>query len=91
MSGPQTQPTVLHHNKAPTIWRISLSADVLTCGCAAVDLDQPDMLGWSQGGIIALQIAANYSAAINRLVLADTAVSGADPTLRSRKVKAHGL
>ena len=52
---------------------------MLSCWCTALDLDQPNVLGWSQGGIIALHIAANYSTAIDRLVLADTALSGADP------------
>ena len=34
------------------------------------------MLGWSLGGNVGLQIAANYSTAINKLVVTDTDVSG---------------
>ena len=35
----------------------------------ALQLDQPDMMGWSMGGIITLTVAANYPDAVNPVVV----------------------
>ena len=42
----------------------------------ALQLDQPDILGWSLGGFIALTIAVEYPDMVNRVVLADTTSGG---------------
>ena len=42
----------------------------------ALQLDQPDILGWSLGGFIALTIAAEYPDMVSHVVLADTSSGG---------------
>lgn len=42
----------------------------------ALDLDQPDILGWSLGGFITLTLATSFPEAVNRVVLADTSTGG---------------
>ncbi len=42
----------------------------------ALGLEQPDILGWSLGGIITLTLVANYPDMVNRVVLADTSSGG---------------
>ncbi len=42
----------------------------------ALGLEQPDVLGWSLGGDIALSIAVNYADMVNRVVVADTTSGG---------------
>ena len=44
----------------------------------ALGLDQPDILGWSLGGFIALTTLVNYPDAVNRLVVSDTSPGGID-------------
>jgi len=43
---------------------------------AALDLDRPDVMGWSLGGLIALWIATNAGEAINHIILASTGSNG---------------
>ncbi|KAK9814864.1 hypothetical protein WJX73_000694 [Symbiochloris irregularis] len=43
----------------------------------ALDLQQPDVLGWSLGGVIAMTFAGLYPSALRRLVLTDTSTGGA--------------
>ena len=47
----------------------------------ALGLDQPDILGWSLGGFIALTIAVNYGKNVHNVVVADTASGGVLGTL----------
>ena len=42
----------------------------------ALRLDQPDILGWSLGGFIALTVVINYPDMLNRVVVADTSSGG---------------
>ena len=44
----------------------------------ALQLDQPDMMGWSMGGQIILTIAANDPDAIHRIVVTDLTSGGPD-------------
>ena len=48
---------------------------------AALELDKPDVFGWSLGSGVALELAFNYSSVINRIVIADTTLSG-EPLLQ---------
>ena len=41
-----------------------------------LDLDQPDILGTSFGGYVALTIAVDYGDMVNHVVLADTSSGG---------------
>jgi pimeloyl-ACP methyl ester carboxylesterase len=42
----------------------------------ALELDQPDILGTSLGGYVALTIAVDYGDMVNHVVLADTSSGG---------------
>ncbi len=42
----------------------------------ALELEQPDLLGWSLGGDISLYIAEFYPDMVNRVVVADTTSGG---------------
>ena len=42
----------------------------------ALGLDQPDILGWSLGGFIALTTLVDYPDVVNRVVVADTTSGG---------------
>ena len=41
-----------------------------------LNLQQPDVLGWSLGGFITLTLAVNYPELINKIVLVDTSSGG---------------
>lgn len=43
---------------------------------AALGLEQPDVVGWSMGGIIGLELATRFGGSIGSLVLADTTLGG---------------
>lgn len=43
----------------------------------ALELEQPDVLGWALGGFIAMALAVEYPDAINRVVVADATLGGA--------------
>lgn len=42
----------------------------------ALRLEQPDILGWSLGGFIALSIVVHYPDMVSHVVLADTLAGG---------------
>ena len=42
----------------------------------ALQLDQPDILGWSLGGIIALTVAMDFPDAVSHVVVTDTTSGG---------------
>ena len=55
----------------------SPSTDVHYASGAVLGLKQPDVLGWSMGGMIMLELATSFPSAVGNLVLADTTLGGA--------------
>ena len=52
----------------------------------ALQLQKPDVLGWSLGGYILLTLVVNYPTLIGKIILADTSAGGALGDFFSKKV-----
>lgn len=70
MSVPDTDPA-----QAQTVDGFALST-VQLIRALELDHDQPDILGTSFGGYVALTIAVDYGDMVNHVVLADTSSGG---------------
>jgi proline iminopeptidase len=57
----------------PEHWTLQAWADDVLELCRALDLDRPIVLGWSFGGMVAMQLACSHPDSISALVLVSTA------------------